>query len=189
MKSNHLSQKSEKMLMSINKKNDEFISLLVEETLQGANSPMRSKAKQGLNQYFEKKNKVKKIAKGFLRSMRIFCHEHHVYYASGFYQHETKCFQMQFNEQTFHIPSNWAQFPEDFDHNGRGYLFAMEEGDESLLPSLFSQLLSTQIKLLYCFHEKDECLLVFLDEFHYRRFNDYFEDVFSSSVIQYKKAA
>ncbi len=157
--------------------NDDFIGFLVEKTLGKVESDVPSTKKDAFSQYQEHVGKSKPIAKGFLRSMKIFCNEHGIKYAEGFYRKDVKCFHLNVLDNELDIPGSWAKFPADFKSRSRGALFSMDYEDPSLFPKILSKILTLKIKRLHCFNENNKCIFVFLNEFHLRRFKKYFERI------------
>ncbi len=158
---------------------DDFISFLVDETLKESleHGELDHKKTDALLQFREYQNKAKPIAKGFLRSLKIFCDEYNIRYSEGSYRKEVKCFNLKVSGNELDIPQAWASFPLKFDQKDRGHLFSMQYDDKSLFPQVLSRLLMIKIKKIHCFHEREKCLFVFLDQFHIKKFEKYFESI------------
>jgi hypothetical protein len=170
--------------------NDDIISQMVDETLHSANSPMKKKAKKELSRYFDKKVKMKRLSKGLLNSLQIFCDEHHIPFAEGEYNKDGKFFQFNIADKRVDFPLGWEYFFEEVFDKRISYYFTIEKSDHTELLEIFSDLHSRRIKRVYCFKEKNKFLMVYLNQFQLR-YKNFFEDVIfhESSVSELKKAS
>jgi hypothetical protein len=168
--------------MSPKEINDDFIFQLVDETL-NVKKRRKPRRKQGHKKFQEAKEHKKKLAKGFLRGIKIFCDENHIYHSSGAYDESKMLFKIVINDVELEIPANWDKFDHLKDNYKRACLFTMEEDDESLFPQVVSKLMTQKFKRILFFVEDKKCEVVFLNEFHMRRFKSYFDSIEDSSPV------
>jgi hypothetical protein len=95
--------------MSPKEINDDFIFQLVDETL-NVKKRRKPRRKQGHKKFQEAKEHKKKLAKGFLRGIKIFCDENHIYHSSGAYDESKMLFKIVINDVELEIPANWDKF-------------------------------------------------------------------------------
>ncbi|MBL7664143.1 MAG: hypothetical protein JNM93_03335 [Bacteriovoracaceae bacterium] len=157
--------------------NDDFITKLVDETLSGVALRPDKKEQKKRDTYFEKKRIGKRLSKGLVSSMKIFCEEHNIFSSYGEFDEKSGCFRYQLGEEELYIPSNWGAF--DIHHMPEkiGLFFKMEKHDPNMFLEVISKHVAQKFVQIYCFKEKDEFLLVFLNRFHAKMHGPFFEDV------------